>query len=84
MNNLTKEQELLDQFAGIALQGLISKMPLLDITGEVGQKIDQENITEVKKGIAATAYEYAQWMLIARHNTKDWMDENKKAFEQDK
>lgn len=70
-------EELLDQFAGQALTGLISKLPLLDIEGEHGTKATPEEIAKIKKEIAKSAYEYASYMLIARNESIEWLNRNK-------
>lgn len=69
-------QKLLDQFAMSALNALITKSPFFDVKGEYGNKITPEELQEIKKGLTATAYEYAEWMLIAREESKKWLKES--------
>lgn len=70
-------ERLLDNFAGIALAALINKMDFLDIKGEVGKKVEPDELARIKKELAGAAYEYASWMLIARKESLVWLDENK-------
>lgn len=77
---MEKEIELLDQFAGNALEALISKMPFYDAKGEYGKEISQEELTIIKEGVAATAYEYASYMLIKRKDSLKWLEQNKGFF----
>ena len=73
--NKTKQDKLdmLDMFATAALQALISKMPLYDIKGEYGKEITEKEIQIIKRTITLTAYEYAEWMMIAREDGKKWL-----------
>lgn len=77
---MEKEIELLDQFAGQALQALISKMPFYDANGEYGEKVSQDELTVIKEGLAATAYEYASYMLIKRKDSLKWIEKNEAFF----
>jgi hypothetical protein len=77
-NKSKKSQELIDKFATAALSALINKMPFYDEKGEFGIKIGKEELQEIKKELTATAYGYADWMLIARENNKQWLEENQK------
>ncbi|MGI9582634.1 hypothetical protein ACR1PO_15670 [Chryseobacterium sp. RRHN12] len=79
---MEKEIELLDHFAGQALQALISKMPFYDVNGEYGEKLTQDELTVIKEGIAATAYEYASYMLIKRKDSLKWIDKNESFFKE--
>jgi hypothetical protein len=72
----TENKELLDQFAMTAMASLIAKLPLYDVKGEEGIKVSQEELTEIKKGITQTAYEYASYMIIARQRSLKWLEEN--------
>lgn len=74
--NMNEEKELMDQFAMSALATLIAKMPFYDVKGEIGVKISQEELSEIKKGIAETAYEYASHMIISRKKSHKWLEEN--------
>ena len=69
-------EKLLDEFAMTAMASLISKLPLMDVKGEVSEKISQTEVTEIKKGIAESAYEYASYMVIARQKSLKWLVEN--------
>ena len=69
-------EKLLDEFAMTAMAALISKLPFMDVKGEAGEKVDQEELTEIKKGIADAAYEYASYMVIARQRSLKWLSEN--------
>ena len=69
-------EKLLDEFAMTAMASLISKLPLMDVKGEVGEGINQTELTEIKKGIAESAYEYASYMVIARQKSLKWLVEN--------
>ena len=80
-STIKKQEELLDQFAGLALEALISKMPFYDSKGEYGKYVSQDELTEIKKGVTKTAYEYASYMLIARKEQEEWLSKNKDYFE---
>ena len=73
---MEKQQELLDQFAQSALNALIAKMPFYDVKGEYGKEVAPNELQNIKKDLAATAYEYASWMMIARENQKEWLAAN--------
>jgi len=73
---MKNKQDLLDQFAMSALNGLISKMPFFDSNNEFGKAINEGDLQRIKKDITATAYEYAGWMMIVRENSKKWLKEN--------
>lgn len=73
---MTNEQVLLDRFAEVALAALIAKIPLLDIEGEIGQKVSEESMREIKKQICKSAYEYASYMFIARKESRIWLNDN--------
>lgn len=64
----TKEKitPIIDQFAAKALQALIAKSPFLDRDGEHGKQISEENMRQFKSDLAATAWEYAHWMMHHR------------------
>ena len=76
MQKIEKHEELLDQFAGIALSALIAKSPFFDAQGVHGKQVDQDELSTVKRGIADTAYEYASYMLIAREESLIWLQKN--------
>lgn len=69
-------QNLLDQFAMSALTALIAKMPFYDSTAEHGKAIGRDELQAIKRELTATAYEYAEWMMIARSDSKKWLKEN--------
>lgn len=79
--SLEDQVKLLDHFAGQAMAALISKMPFYDEKGKYGKKKSQEELTVIKEGIAATAYEYASYMVIKRKKSLDWMARNRKFLE---
>ena len=68
---MTKEQ-IYDTYAASALQALIAKMPLLDNEGELGKKVSDEEMQEIKKGICASAHSYAAWMMQTRQEFVDY------------
>lgn len=49
-------------FAAIALKAIIAKIPLQDTRGEMGPHITQDELGELHKDIAASAYSYADAM----------------------
>lgn len=57
------EKQRRDYFAGLAMQGMISKMPFIDEYGELGLKKTPEQLNELKSAIAESAWHYADWML---------------------
>lgn len=71
-----ESEKLFDQFAGLAMQAMISKRPFYDAQGEFGKGLKQDHLTEIKKNIALAAYEYASYMLIARTEKLEWLKEN--------
>lgn len=75
-----EKQELLDKFAIAAMQALITKSPFFDEKSQYGKGISQEELTVIKKGLVATAYEYAAHALTARENSKKWLEENDNFF----
>ena len=50
-------------FAGVALQALIAKLPLHDEENELGQGISTEDMVQLKKDVAYSAWRYADFML---------------------
>jgi len=71
-----EHQNLLDQFAGQALNALIVKSPFIDLKGELGKEVSEEGMREFKRNLTESAYEYAEYMLIAREKAKLWLAEN--------
>lgn len=63
-NNL---EEVYDKYAAAALQGLISKAPLLDRDGEHSAPISQEDLDKFKKEMCESAHGYAYFMMLKRH-----------------
>lgn len=55
---------LRDMFAAVALNALIAKAPLFDTQGAHGKPV--EDMVQFKKGMAESAYWYADAMLAAR------------------
>lgn len=76
----SSNEQLLDHFAGIALAALIRKSPFLDLTGEQGKKVEPEEMQRIKKELTGAAYEYASYMLIAKKENLEWLDENKESL----
>lgn len=65
--------EKLDFFAGMALQALIAKFPLLDREGEFGSA---ENVFKIKSDLAESAWEYAEWMVYHSAKAYQWARDN--------
>ena len=57
---------LRDYFAVKAMASLIAKLPLMDKEGEYSQKYSSGQIIEVRRGIAQSAYDYADAMIAER------------------
>lgn len=57
---------LRDWFAGMALQALVAKAPLMDAEGEHGPKFDKQTLTQFRHDMAVSAYDYADAMLAER------------------
>ena len=57
---------LRDYFAAKAMQALITKLPLLDKEGQYSEKAQTDEIDAVRKGVAESAYNYANEMLKER------------------
>lgn len=72
-NHQLEQEERFDYFAGLALNALISKSPFLDVSGEFGKQISEDDMREFKKGIADTALEYASWMILGRQTQIDFI-----------
>lgn len=70
---MEKDIELLDKFAGQALQALISKSPFFDVKGELGEKININELADFKRELTKTAFVYAEWMIIAREGAIEWL-----------
>lgn len=66
--------EQLDEFAGLAMQAMISKLPMYDTNGDFGKEIKPEELAVIKEHIALSAYEYAEWMLVARKYAVEWVN----------
>lgn len=66
-------ERIMDQFAGHALQGMITKLPLYDNKGEYGTHVSDEELQTIKKGITGAAYEYASYMMLSRIEAMKWL-----------
>ena len=89
MNNIEKIQieeakETLDLFASQALTGLISKSPFFDKLGEIGNPASDEVRNQVSEDLVKQSYHYARLMMIERHISHHWIDDNSKEFINDK
>lgn len=66
-NYAARGMSLRDWFAGKALAALIAKFPLLtDTEGTHGEKRDLDELMQVGRDLAASAYEYADAMIAER------------------
>jgi len=68
----TPQMSLRDHFAGLALQALISKKPMIqnrNLEG-FGAPSTQAHLNETYEALAFSAYEYADAMLEARNGRK--------------
>lgn len=61
---MTQEQK--HRYTEVALQALISKFPLIDRDGDLGEQIQGEEKQQLMKDICASACEYADWMEIVQ------------------
>ncbi len=52
-----------DYFAGLSLQAMITKMPMLDQNGELGVAKSEQETQDIKKDLALSAWAYADWMI---------------------
>ncbi|WP_312388721.1 hypothetical protein [Chryseobacterium sp.] len=83
-SNFENDKRLLDDFAGKALQALITKAPFFDAKGEFGQKIESEKLNEVViNEMTKSAYGYASWMMINREEYIEWLKGSPKYSIQD-
>ena len=60
------EFSIRDYFAGLAMQSLISKIPIVDREGKFSEKFSQDEIDKIQKEITESSYNYADKMLKAR------------------
>lgn len=67
---LAPGMSLLDWFAGMALQALVAKAPLVDAEGEHGAKFDLETLTQFRHDMAVSAYDYAAMMIAEKRRTE--------------
>lgn len=67
---MKKKFELLDQFAGLALQSIITKLPLLDKEGVLGEKYSAEDHNKIMLEVTESAYHYAHLMIVSRENAQ--------------
>lgn len=63
-------EEKRNYFAGLAMQALIAKMPLIDQKGELGIKMDAEQSQQIKRELCESAWAYADWMIYAESKDK--------------
>lgn len=68
-----KQQRIFDNYAAAALQALIAKSPIYDMKGEVGIKVTEEELREIKQGLVRTALEYACWMIKERPDSISYL-----------
>lgn len=59
-----------DMFAAMAMQGLISKLPVVDFKGQYGEALAAQECDNFKKDVAESARGYA-YALIAELDKKD-------------
>ena len=67
------ENSIYDNYAAAALQALVSKSPLLDNKGEIGEKKSEDEMQEIKKELCRTAHAYAAWMMQTRQEYVDYL-----------
>lgn len=67
------EKSNYDNYAAVALQALIAKTPLIDSTGDLGNKFSEEEMQEIKKELCRTAHAYAAWMMQTRDEFVDYL-----------
>ena len=65
--NLTKREF----FAAFALQGLITKLPLIDFTAEYGVKLADAEHEEFKREVSESAIRYADELIKALDALKE-------------
>lgn len=70
---MTFDERVYDQYAAAALQGLVSKLPLVDRDGEFSEKKTQDEINALHDEIAASAHDYACSMIRARQKFIDYL-----------
>ena len=75
---MEEDIQLLDQFAGHALQALIAKSPFFDRNWELWKKIEKDELADFKKELVKTAYNYAEWMLVERGEAIEWLKNSPK------
>lgn len=66
------EKQRRDFFAAYALQALIAKSPFFDELGEIGKSTTKEELSDIKKSISESSWNYADWMLY----TEDYSELN--------
>ena len=59
---MTHRSDLREHYAGLAMQALIQKMPLIDEDGELGDK-PVGDMMQLKRELAFSAWRYADAML---------------------
>jgi hypothetical protein len=70
---MNSTSEKLDYFAGLALQALIAKFPLMDREGHFG---DDKDVSKIKSQLAESAWEYAEWMIYHSGKAYQWVRDN--------
>lgn len=78
-----KQQRIFDNYAAAALQALIAKSPIYDMKGEVGIKVTEEELREIKQGLARTALEYACWMIKERPDSMEYLRNMNRVYPED-
>jgi len=58
---------LLDDFAGLAMQAIIAKLPLIDQKGEFGTKLSEEEKIDFMAEVGKSSYQYAGFMIAERN-----------------
>jgi len=64
---MTKEEiKTYDNYAGQALNALISKLPLIDRDGELSKGMSQEDLNQIQVEMCESAHAYAYFMMNTR------------------
>lgn len=58
---------MLDHFAGLAMQAIIAKLPLIDQKGEFGTKLSEEEKIDFMAEVGKSSYQYAGFMIAERN-----------------
>lgn len=62
-----EDRRLWAEFAKVAINALIHKAPLLDAEGEHGPAFDKATLTQFRRDMAVSAFDYADAMLDELH-----------------